>query len=110
MFTDLWVDKYKPKSLDEITGNKEIIERLKIISKSRNLPNMIFSGMSGTGKTSSALCLVKEIYGNNFMTRVIELNASDDLRKIDVVRDRIVENVNPTSNYIFCASFTIFSI
>jgi replication factor C subunit 2/4 len=89
MFTDLWVDKYKPKSLDEITGNKEIIERLKIISKSRNLPNMIFSGMSGTGKTSSALCLVKEIYGNNFMTRVIELNASDDLRKIDVVRDRI---------------------
>ena len=41
MFTDLWVDKYKPKSLDEITGNKEIINRLKVISKSRNLPNMI---------------------------------------------------------------------
>jgi len=89
MFTDLWVDKYKPKSLDEITGNTEIIERLKVISKSRNLPNMIFSGMSGTGKTSSAMCLVKAIYGNNFMKRVIELNASDDLRKIDVVRDRI---------------------
>jgi len=89
MFTDLWVDKYKPKSLDEITGNKEIIDRLKVISKSRNLPNMIFSGMSGTGKTSSAMCLVKSIYGDNFMIRVIELNASDDLRKIDVVRDRI---------------------
>ena len=65
MFKELWVDKYKPKNLNEITGNVEIIERLKIISKSRNLPNMIFSGMSGTGKTSSAICLVKEIYGNN---------------------------------------------
>ena len=56
MFKELWVDKYKPKNLNEITGNVEIIERLKIISKSRNLPNMIFSGMSGTGKTSSAIC------------------------------------------------------
>ena len=90
MFKELWVDKYKPKNLNEITGNVEIIERLKIISKSRNLPNMIFSGMSGTGKTSSAICLVKEIYGNNnYIKRVIELNASDDLRKIDVVRERI---------------------
>ena len=90
MFRELWVDKYKPQNLNEITGNVEIIERLKIISKSRNLPNMIFSGMSGTGKTSSAICLVKEIYGNNnYLKRVIELNASDDLRKIDVVRERI---------------------
>ena len=89
MFKELWVDKYKPKNLNEITGNVEIIERLKIISKSRNLPNMIFSGMSGTGKTSSAICLVKEIYGDNYRKRVIELNASDDLRKIDVVRERI---------------------
>lgn len=89
MFTDLWVDKYKPKCLNEITGNKEIINSLKVIAKNRRLPNMVFAGNSGTGKTSSAICLVKEIYGEDFMNRIIELNASDDLRKIDVVRDRI---------------------
>lgn len=88
-FTDLWVDKYKPQRLNEITGNKEIIDSLKVISLSRRLPNMIFSGNSGTGKTSSAICLVKEIYGENYLNRIIELNASDDLRKIDVVRERI---------------------
>jgi len=89
MFTDLWVDKYKPVCLNEITGNKAIIDSLKVIAKSRRLPNMVFAGNSGTGKTSSAICLVKEIYGESYINRIIELNASDDLRKIDVVRDRI---------------------
>jgi len=89
MFEKLWTDKYRPNKLSDITGNDEILLRLKLIASTKNLPNMIFSGMSGTGKTSSAICLVKEIYGNNYSHNVIELNATDDLRKIDVVKRQI---------------------
>lgn len=83
-----WVEKYRPKKLNEIVGNKETIERLKIIVESGNLPNMILSGASGIGKTTSILCLANELLEENYKDCVLELNASDD-RGIEVVRNKI---------------------
>ncbi|KAI5790090.1 P-loop containing nucleoside triphosphate hydrolase protein [Geopyxis carbonaria] len=82
------VEKYRPVILDEIVGNTETIERLKIIAKDGNMPHVIISGMPGIGKTTSILCLARALLGDAYKEAVLELNASDE-RGIDVVRNRI---------------------
>ncbi|KAK3946073.1 DNA replication factor C-like protein [Diplogelasinospora grovesii] len=82
------VEKYRPVFLDDIVGNTETIERLKIIAKDGNMPHLIISGMPGIGKTTSVLCLARQLLGDAYKEAVLELNASDE-RGIDVVRQRI---------------------
>jgi len=83
-----WVEKYRPKILDDIVGNQETVKRLAIIAKQGNCPNIIISGPPGTGKTTSILCLAHEMLGASYKEGVLELNASDD-RGIKVVREKI---------------------
>lgn len=83
-----WVEKYRPVYLDDVVGNTETIERLKIIAKDGNMPHVIISGMPGIGKTTSILCLARTLLGDAYKEAVLELNASDE-RGIDVVRNRI---------------------
>ncbi|KAJ5173942.1 uncharacterized protein N7500_001873 [Penicillium coprophilum] len=83
-----WVEKYRPIFLDDIVGNTETVERLKIIAKDGNMPHVIISGMPGIGKTTSVLCLARQMLGDAYKEAVLELNASDE-RGIDVVRNRI---------------------
>ena len=84
-----WVEKYRPIYLDEIVGNEETINRLKVFAEDGNLPNLIISGPPGTGKTTSILCLARQLLGANvYKEAVLELNASND-RGIDVVRNKI---------------------
>ncbi|ODH48153.1 hypothetical protein GX48_05748 [Paracoccidioides brasiliensis] len=83
-----WVEKYRPVYLDDIVGNTETIERLKIIARDGNMPHVIISGMPGIGKTTSILCLARQMLGDSYKEAVLELNASDE-RGIDVVRNRI---------------------
>ncbi len=83
-----WVEKYRPKTLDDVVGHKLIIERLKKYSEDKNLPNMIFAGSAGTGKTTSAIAIARALYSENYERNFLELNASDD-RGIDVVRKTI---------------------
>ncbi|KAL4976172.1 P-loop containing nucleoside triphosphate hydrolase protein [Aspergillus desertorum] len=83
-----WVEKYRPVFLDDVVGNTETVERLKIIAKDGNMPHVIISGMPGIGKTTSILCLARQLLGDCYKEAVLELNASDE-RGIDVVRNRI---------------------
>ncbi|KAL4759889.1 replication factor C subunit 4 [Aspergillus foveolatus] len=83
-----WVEKYRPVFLDDVVGNTETVERLKIIAKDGNMPHVIISGMPGIGKTTSILCLARQLLGDSYKEAVLELNASDE-RGIDVVRNRI---------------------
>lgn len=83
-----WVEKYRPKGLDDVMGHSEITKRLKSYVNKQNLPNLLFSGPAGTGKTSSSIALAKELFGANYEQNFLELNASDD-RGIDVVRKTI---------------------
>ncbi len=83
-----WVEKYRPLNLDDVVGNEDTVKRLKIIAQDGNLPNIILAGPPGTGKTTSILCLARELLGSNFKGAVLELNASD-ARGIDVVRNKI---------------------
>ncbi|KAH8940525.1 hypothetical protein BDL97_15G093600 [Sphagnum fallax] len=83
-----WVEKYRPHRVSDIVGNQDVVARLQVIAQGGNMPNLIFSGPPGTGKTTSILALAHELLGPSFKEAVLELNASDD-RGIDVVRNKI---------------------
>jgi replication factor C small subunit len=87
----MWVEKYRPKTLDQIIDQKEIIKGLKnLLNKPNELPHLLFTGAAGIGKTTTALCLAREILGDNWKRDTLELNASDE-RGIKMVRERVKE-------------------
>jgi len=83
-----WTEKYRPRKLDEVMGQEEAVKSLKAFVKKKNMPNMLFSGPPGVGKTTCALALAHELFGEDISGNFLELNASDD-RGIDIVRGRI---------------------
>ena len=85
---DIWIEKYRPKTLDDVAGQSEIIERLKAYAKIKNVPHLMFAGPAGTGKTTSALALAKEVFGDTWKQNFNELNASDE-RGIGIIRGKI---------------------
>jgi replication factor C small subunit len=84
----MWTEKYRPESLKEMVNQKEIVERLESFVKTRNTPHCIFAGPPGTGKTTAALCLARDLYGEGYREHFMELNASDE-RGINVVRETV---------------------
>ncbi len=87
---EIWVEKYRPKTLDEIVDQEEVVARLKGYVERKNIPHLLFAGPPGTGKTASAIALTRDLFGENWRDNFIEMNASDE-RGIDVVRHKIKE-------------------
>ncbi len=85
-----WTEKYRPGKLDDIIGQEAIVGRLKAFVKEKSFPSMIFSGPAGVGKTTSAVAMAKELYGDVLNQAFLELNASDQ-RGIDVIRGKVKE-------------------
>ena len=85
---EIWIEKYRPKTLSEVVGQDEIIERLKAYVKAKNVPHIMFAGPAGTGKTTCALALAKELFGDTWKQNFNELNASDE-RGIGIIRGKI---------------------
>lgn len=86
--TSLWVEKYRPQSLDEIVGQDTVVERLNSYVEGGSLPHLLFAGPPGVGKTAAAVALARELFGEEWGGLFRELNASDE-RGIDVVRTKI---------------------
>ncbi|KAK3996830.1 P-loop containing nucleoside triphosphate hydrolase protein [Cladorrhinum sp. PSN332] len=99
-----WVEKYRPKTLSDVTAQDHTITVLERTLQASNLPHMLFYGPPGTGKTSTILALAKELYGPELMkSRVLELNASDE-RGISIVREKVkdfarMQLTNPPPGY-----------
>ncbi|MEB3759593.1 MAG: replication factor C small subunit [Desulfurococcales archaeon] len=89
-FDILWVEKYRPRSLDEIVNQEEIVNRLKTFVKNKNMPHLLFAGPAGTGKTTAAHALAHDLYGEYYRQYMLELNASDE-RGIGVIREKVKE-------------------
>jgi replication factor C small subunit len=85
---EVWIEKYRPQTLSEVVGHETIVERLQSYVDRNDLSHMLFAGPAGTGKTTSAMAIAHELYGEDWQEHFLELNASDE-RGIDVVRDRI---------------------
>lgn len=84
----IWTEKYRPEQLRDMIGQKNIIERLETFAKGKSLPHCLFAGPAGCGKTTAALCIAKELYGNSWHGNFLETNASDE-RGIDTIREKI---------------------
>ena len=84
-FEQPWLEKYRPRVMEDVVGNEDTVGRLQVLAQQGNMPNLILSGPPGTGKTTSVLALARTMLGDAFKEAVLELNASDD-RGIEVVR------------------------
>ncbi len=83
-----WTEKYRPKKVKDIIGQDHIKEVIEGFLKKKSMPHLLFAGPPGVGKTTMALAMAHELYGDDLTGNFLELNASDE-RGIDVVRGKI---------------------
>jgi DNA polymerase III delta prime subunit len=93
-----WIEKYRPKTLDDIISHKQIMSSLKTFIKEKTFPHIMLYGPSGTGKTSAIKACARELYNEYYNFMVLELNASDN-KGIDTVRKNINKFVTSHNEY-----------
>ena len=87
--TGMWVEKYRPTKLSEVVDQTEIVGSLEALIKDpTDMPHLLFSGSAGVGKTTTALCITRQILGDYAKDYTLELNASDE-RGIGMVREKV---------------------
>ena len=86
--SEIWTEKYRPSLFEHMVGQQEIVKRASALVQAMNIPHIMFAGPSGTGKSTLALIIVKELFKDKWKENYLELNASDE-RGIDVVRQKV---------------------
>lgn len=88
MASEIWTEKYRPSTFSDLVGQDNIIKKVSALTNSLNIPHLLFAGPAGTGKSTLALVVVKELFKQNWRDNYLELNASDE-RGINVVREKV---------------------
>ncbi|MBW2965555.1 AAA family ATPase [Candidatus Woesearchaeota archaeon] len=84
----IWTEKYRPKAFKEVKGQDEIVKRVSSFVKQKNMPHLMFAGPAGVGKTTLALVIARELFGESWRQNILETNASDE-RGIDIIRHKV---------------------
>uniref|UniRef100_A0A7S3NPK0 AAA+ ATPase domain-containing protein n=1 Tax=Aureoumbra lagunensis TaxID=44058 RepID=A0A7S3NPK0_9STRA len=85
----MWVEKYRPKSVNDVASQEEVVKSLLGAIEQGALPHLLFYGPPGTGKTSTILAMTRMLYHKDvWRDRVLEMNASDE-RGIKVIRQKV---------------------
>lgn len=88
MVSEIWTEKYRPATFSEIVGQNDIVKRVEALTNAMNLPHLMLAGPAGTGKSTLALIVVKELFKESWRENYLELNASDE-RGIQIVREKV---------------------
>ena len=79
----LWVEKYRPKSIDECILPEDTKKVFKGFLEQEEIPNLLLSGSAGVGKTTIAKALCEELGADSYV-----INGSDEGRFLDTVRNQ----------------------
>ncbi|MBD3247171.1 replication factor C small subunit [Candidatus Pacearchaeota archaeon] len=88
MASKIWTERFRPSKFKEVVGQEDIVKRIESLTNSLNIPHLLFAGPAGTGKSTLALIIVKELFGDIWKENYLELNASDE-RGINIVREKV---------------------
>jgi replication factor C small subunit len=88
MTSEIWTERYRPSRFSEVVGQDNIIKKVEALTNSLNIPHLMFAGPAGTGKSTLALIIVRELFEKNWRENYLELNASDE-RGINVIREKV---------------------
>ena len=86
--SELWVERHRPRSVEDMKGQKAVVDRLSAYARTRTFPHLMFAGPPGTGKTTAALALARDVFGDGFRSNLLEMNASDE-RKLESIRTKV---------------------
>jgi replication factor C small subunit len=84
----MWVEKHRPKSVGDIRGQAAVVNRLEVYAESGTFPHMLFAGPPGTGKTTAALALTRDVFTDSSRQNTLEMNASDE-RGLESIRTKV---------------------
>jgi len=92
MVNTIYAEKYRPSNLDDVVGQEHAVPYLKEFIKNKDIPHMLFAGKAGTGKTTCAIALAKDLYGKDWKSYFLELNASDE-GGVETMRTKVKDYV-----------------
>ena len=84
----MWVEKHRPQSVSDIRGQIAVIGRLQAYAEQGTFPHLLFAGPPGTGKTTAAIALTRDVFADSFSDNILEMNASDE-RGLDSIRNKV---------------------